>query len=314
MKYKDHDISYTEDEMQAMLKSSGCATMKEFFTRAEQTIADAQAKGTVMHFDNALKLVSEPKTIHTPAKTEKIIPRGIDLDPPSERADFEFAPAKKTDTHMKIALEGVSGSGKTYSSLLLAKTLAKGGKIAVIDTENNSAVLYNNLAKFDTLILRPPYEPNRYIQAIKLAEQKGYSVLVIDSISHMWTGSGGILESVEDITKTKDRRTAWRQMTPEYESFLEAVKNARMHIICTMRTKSKLLENEDANGKKVMTKSADEPVMRDGIEYEFTTVLDIHISHLATASKDRTSIFDTIKPSKITDETGNLFLKWLEGR
>jgi hypothetical protein len=323
VRYKTYDFEYTEDELTQMLSSSGLATRRALFDAAEKKMLEMQADGKVIVYHDALKLVSSASAPQKPV--EKIVPRGVDLtpNPPTltvevkedyggGREDFAFAPAKKTDTHMKIALFGSSGSGKTYSGLLLANTLAQGKKIAVIDTEDNSAALYTKLAKFDTLILRPPYSPDRYTQAIKMAAEAGYSVLLIDSITHLWTGSGGMLEEVDRVNATaRDKRAGWKFATPKYEAFLEAVKNAQMHIICTVRTKTKLLETEDDHGNKAFKKQNDEPIMRDGIEYEFTTVLDIDISHLAKASKDRTGIFDTIKPDYITTETGNLFLKWL---
>jgi hypothetical protein len=264
---------------------------------------------------------------------EKIVPRGVDVVSQTTervgtvkngsfgtktrtttvtREDFDFAPAKRTDTHMRIALFGTSGCGKTYSALLLAKTLAKGGKIAVIDTEDNSAALYDHITKFDTLILRPPYSPERYTKAIEMAVQKGYSALIIDSLTHVWTGEGGILDIVGKTNKVeKDQREGWRNATPRYEHLLETIKTSPIHTICTVRTKTKLLENKET---KKLEKHNDEPIMRDGIEYEFTTVLDIDISHLARASKDRTEIFDTIEPQYITEKTGQLFLNWLEGK
>lgn len=329
MKYKTYEFEYTEDELAQMLKSSGLATRKELFDMAEKKMFDMQREGKVVVFSNALKLVSDFPSIHKETPKERIVPRGVDVeekptiptpkvtvtfeDEDEGREDFAFAPARKTDTHMKIALFGSSGSGKTYSGLLLASTLAQGKKIAVIDTEDNSAALYTKLAKFDTLILRPPYSPERYTKAIKMAEEAGYGVLLIDSATHLWTGSGGMLEMVDQVNMTaRDKRAGWKYATPKYEAFLEAIKNAQMHVICTVRTKTKLLETEDEHGSKSFKKSNDEPIMRDGIEYEFTTVLDIDISHLAKASKDRTGIFDTIKPEYITSETGKLFLKWLE--
>jgi hypothetical protein len=324
VKYKTYEFEYTEEELDQMIASSGLKTRKDLFDMAEKKMFEMQRDGKVVVFQNALKLVSDFPSIHNAKPTEKVVPRGVDIEPPTLkvevkeicntdiREDFAFAPAKKTDTHMKIALFGSSGSGKTYSGLLLANTLAQGKKIAVIDTEDNSAALYTKLAKFDTLILRPPYSPDRYTQAIKMAEQAGYGVLLIDSATHLWTGSGGMLEMVDRTNATSnDKRAGWKYATPKYEAFLEAVKNAKMHVICTVRTKTKLLETEDEHGSKKFKKSNDEPIMRDGIEYEFTTVLDIDITHLAKASKDRTGIFDTVLPEYITEETGKLFLKWL---
>ena len=83
---------------------------------------------------------------------------------------------------------GSAGSGKTYSSILLAKGLTKGdlSKVAIIDTENGSADLYADLGNYNVLSLAPPYTPENYIKAIELCEKEGMEVIIIDSISHAW--------------------------------------------------------------------------------------------------------------------------------
>ena len=68
--------------------------------------------------------------------------------------NFTFTKAERKKAKLKLNLNGPSGSGKTYSALTMASGL--GSKVAVIDTENESASLYANEFKFDTLPLRPP--------------------------------------------------------------------------------------------------------------------------------------------------------------
>ncbi len=87
---------------------------------------------------------------------------------------------------MRLALAGASGSGKTYSSLLIAYGMtADWSKIAVIDSENCSADLYAHLGNYQVLTL-DNYSPETYIEAISICEQAGAEVIIIDSISHCW--------------------------------------------------------------------------------------------------------------------------------
>jgi len=95
---------------------------------------------------------------------------------------FQFQKASRAQTYLKIGVDGPTGAGKTYSSLLLA--LGIGGKVAVIDTERGSAANYANLGDFGHGVLGPPYTPEKYIDAIDAACAAGFNVLVIDSISH----------------------------------------------------------------------------------------------------------------------------------
>jgi hypothetical protein len=120
---------------------------------------------------------------------------------------MQFEKAARKKAKLRLALTGPSGSGKTYGALQIAKGI--GGKIAVIDTEKGSASLYTHLAEFDVLELAPPFTPERFIEAVKAAEAGGYSTLIIDSITHEWSGSGGCLELVDQVARAKFKGNSW---------------------------------------------------------------------------------------------------------
>lgn len=221
-----------------------------------------------------------------------------------------FKKATRSQVKLKLANTGPSGSGKTLSALLLAKGL--GGKIAVIDTENGSASLYADKIDFDTMTITPPYTTEKYIEAINGAVKAGYGVLVIDSITHAWSGEGGLLSQKEQLdSRGGNSYTNWAKITPKHEAFLGAILHSDIHLIATMRSKQDYVL-ADKNGKQVPQKVGMAPQQRDGAEYEFTTVFDIAMNHEAVASKDRTGLFDG-KIFKIGAETGEMFLKWLDG-
>lgn len=218
-----------------------------------------------------------------------------------------FKKAERKQAKLRLALAGPSGSGKTYSALLLAQGL--GGRIAVLDTEHGSASLYADLVDFDAMELHAPYSPERYIEVIVAAELAGYDTLIIDSYSHEWTGSGGCLEQNETVAHQKFRGNtwaAWNETTPRHRKLTDKILTSSMHIICTMRSKTETVQGE---GKKIL-KLGMKSEQRDGTDYEFTVVLDLtHDGHTATASKDRTKLFD--QPELISEETGKRLLSWL---
>lgn len=226
---------------------------------------------------------------------------------------MKFEKAMRKKAKLRLALTGPSGSGKTYSALLVAKGI--GGRIAVIDTEKGSASLYSDVAEFDVLELDPPFSPERFIEAISAAEQAGYDSLIIDSITHEWGGVGGCLELVDTIAKTKYRGnswSAWSDINPRHRAFLDAILRSSMHIIATMRSKTETAQVEE-NGRKKVAKLGMKSEQRDGVEYEFTTVLDIgHETHHAIASKDRTKLFSNADPVILSEQTGKQLLLWLE--
>lgn len=226
---------------------------------------------------------------------------------------MKFEKAMRKKAKLRLALTGPSGSGKTYSALLIAKGI--GGKIAVVDTEKGSASLYSDIADFDVLELEPPFSPERFIEAINAAEQAGYDTIVIDSITHEWGGVGGCLELVDTIAKTKFRGnswSAWSEINPRHRLFLDAILRTSMHVIATMRSKTETAQVEE-NGRKKVAKLGMKSEQRDGVEYEFTTVLDlVHETHHANATKDRTKLFSNSDPIILSEDTGKKLLEWLE--
>ena len=229
-----------------------------------------------------------------------------------------FKKAERTQARLKIALTGPSGSGKTFSALLIAAGIGK--RIAVIDTENKSASLYAGMDKgplagleFDTLEIDPPYTIAKYVEAIEAAERDGYDVLVIDSISHAWAGEGGLLDKkgALDQRAGSNSYTNWAPITKEHELFKARLLNSDLHLICTMRSKQDYILEVNDKGKSQPKKVGLAPIQRDGMEYEFTTVLDLAMDHHAVASKDRSGLFDgeVFKPTK---DTGKKLLAWLK--
>lgn len=226
--------------------------------------------------------------------------------------EMTFRKAERKKARLRLALCGVSGSGKTYSSILLAKGL--GGKIAMIDTENGSGELYAHIADYDVLTITAPYSPEKYVDAIKAAEKAGYTTVIIDSLSHAWVGIGGILDMHDKATeasRSKNSYTAWRDVTPAHNALVDAILTSPLHIIATMRSKTAYESQKNETGKVTPVKVGLAPVQRDGMEYEFTVVLDLSTEkNIATASKDRTQLF-TGKYVKISEETGTQLLNWL---
>lgn len=224
-----------------------------------------------------------------------------------------FKKAERKKAKLRLALSGASGAGKTWGALLIAQGL--GGRIAVIDTEKGSASLYSHLCDFDVLELEAPYAPESFIYAMQVAEKEGYDTLIIDSITHEWSGKGGCLELVDDIAKSKYRGnswSAWNEVTPRHRAFLDAMMQTKMHVIATMRSKTETVQQESITGKKSVVKLGMKAEQRDGTDYEFTTVLDIiHDGHYAVASKDRTGLFTDKDPTIITTKTGAMLGEWL---
>lgn len=217
--------------------------------------------------------------------------------------------AERRRAKLRLGLVGPTGSGKTMSALQLAFGL--GGKVGLIDTENGSGDLYADVGDYDIIPLNAPYTVQKYRDALREFEEAGYDTIIIDSLSHAWVGEGGLLDKQGRIAaKGGNSYTAWREITPEHNRLVEQILRSPAHIIATMRVKTEYVLETNDKGKQVPRKVGLAPVQRDGLEYEFTVVLDIEANHVATAGKDRTRLFDGWA-DRISPETGKKLLAWL---
>jgi hypothetical protein len=216
--------------------------------------------------------------------------------------------ANRKQAKIKMGIMGVSGGGKTMSALLIAFGITQDwNKIAVIDSENQSSHLYAHLGSYKVLNLEPPFTPERYIQAIEVCEKAGIEVIILDSISHEWEGRGGILDIHSNMAGNSF--TNWSKLTPRHNSFVEKMLQSNCHIIATIRSKQDYVLNEK-NGKQIPEKVGLKGVTRDGMDYEFTLVLEVDIKHNAIASKDRTGIFVGKPEFRVTFDTGRIISEW----
>lgn len=222
---------------------------------------------------------------------------------------MQLRKATRKQAKIRLGLSAVSGGGKTYSAILIAKGLCGDlSKVAVIDTENGSADLYAHLGDYNVLPLTAPFSPERYVEAIRSCERAGMEVIIIDSISHEWDGKGGCLEIVESLGgKYQD----WAKVTPRHQAFIDAILQSPSHIITTVRRKQDY-EMTKVDGRVKVEKGGLKEITREGFEYELTINLELDTRHNATASKDRTNLFAG-KPAFVPSEkTGEMIAQWCE--
>ncbi len=206
---------------------------------------------------------------------------------------------------MKLAINGCAGSGKTMSALTIARGLTGDyAHCAVVDCEN-SAELYSDLGPYKVIRIEPPFSPDRYIKALKMCIDAGIQCVIMDGISPCW-------EYLLDYHASLPGNafSNWKFVNPLHQSLMDAIMQADVHIICTVRSKQEYVLTDKGNGKLVPEKVSMKPIQRDQVEFLFTLVLDMDISHRATATKDRTGLFMGVSPFIPTEDTGRSILSW----
>lgn len=191
---------------------------------------------------------------------------------------IEFKEAVRENIKGLVMLAGGTGSGKTYSALLLARGLVgPEGRIAGVDTEAGRMKFYANLTPFDHADMAPPFAPTRFIEVIDQAEAAGYDALIIDSFTHVWSGEGGVTDMAEQ-SELKTGRAGlhnWAKPKGQHKKLVNRILRSRMHIIFCCRAHEKVEQVKRGNKTEIVSKGW-QPICERDFPYEMTlsAVLD----------------------------------------
>jgi hypothetical protein len=224
---------------------------------------------------------------------------------------MQLQKATRKKVKIKMGISSPTGFGKTYSALLLAYGITGDWtKIAVIDSENDSAQLYSDLGEYFTIPMQPPYTVDKFVQAVKTCIDGGIELVIVDSTYHYWHGKGGLLEYNNSLG---GRYQDWAKTNPLYAKWLDTILQTPVHFICTSRKKQAYEMSKDSSGKTIVEKKGMEDEIRSGFDYEMTLAFTItNDKHMVECAKDRTRLFAGKQEFIITPETGQLIKQWCE--
>jgi len=207
---------------------------------------------------------------------------------------LNIVPAERDAARLVIGLSGLSGEGKTYSAIMLAYGLAgyDAKKVGFIDTENKRGRLYANILrnhpthptqdKFWIADLEPPFTPARCAQAIKdfndfraSKGDPGIEVLVFDSVTHEYEGTGGVMEIAElqALGNGPKKRPNWALAKKLHKEFMNVLLQSNAHVIPCIRAREKGREKM-VEGKKVFEMDGvPSPIQERNFMFEMTASL-----------------------------------------
>lgn len=241
-----------------------------------------------------------------------------------------------------IMLEGLTGKGKSGTALMLAYGLAGGfqrewteeeqqeiwQKIYAVDTEHRSLNLMIGIpasfgGKFHRFYAAPlsaqeGYAPTHYLQRREIAVQNGAQVWIGDSITHMWTGQGGVLDRVNQIQNDKARKnpnkwSAWGEpeIVQEKSALIESIRHPQVHNITTVRVKEKF-ESQSEDGQTKVVSLGEQQMQQADLKYEPDLVLHMEqaghaeqgkVTHpMVRVIKSRYAIFNEGETYNLTPE------------
>jgi hypothetical protein len=214
---------------------------------------------------------------------------------------FEVKRAKRQRRPLKVCLEGLSGTGKTYTMLRLMFEMKRRGigkRIVVGDSENESAGLYDGLLvdgerwEFETVAIpRDKQTPAGYTELYRFLVGEGFDLIGIDSMTHAWHGALNRIDQIAAAGPKNDKHSAWAKVTPEQQEMIQTLTDTRAHLVCTMRVKGEY-ERVEENGRTKIKKVGMKADQRDNTDYEFDAVVrldkgDLPTDHVAAVEKVR---------------------------
>jgi hypothetical protein len=238
---------------------------------------------------------------------------------------FTVVPAVRHQQPARIAITGPSNAGKTFTSLTFARELAgPDGRVVVADTNRGQALDYAPADpanpgprefRFDHCRIEGSYSPALIPDLIAQFTAEGAPVLVIDGMSPFWSGTDGMLELVDRLSGTKNDKftSGWNAARPVEKRMLDALLGYPGHLIVTMRVKTDYVIEKNDAGKNAPRKIGLKPEQRDGLDYEFATVITLDTSHRATFETSTCPALVDLIVDKPGADLARAYAEWLSG-
>lgn len=218
----------------------------------------------------------------------------------------------------RALFQGPQGSGKTWTMLNVARLLAGPDNYVIgIDTEKESMLTYADVFRFKHLPWRPPYDPGELTVVLDQLATKSPrdlgrplgpdDVVIIDSFSHFWMGTGGTL----DIANGRVQG-GWDKARPIQNALVDQILAMPCHVLLGARMKNTVLVSD--GGKTIenvgltITQDAD-------LGYELNVVVQMDMQHNATVMKSRTPAVPVgrVYPGGYEKKLAEDYAEWLEG-
>lgn len=232
---------------------------------------------------------------------------------------FEIKRATRVGIRPLIGIYSESGCGKTYSALLLARGMVgPSGKIVMVDSESGRGSLYADVIPggYDTLEIRQPFSPARYVDAIDAVENSKADIGIIDSASHSWEGVGGVLDMAAEI-EAKSGKTGlhcWKTPKLEHAKFMLRLLQSSVPWIVCLRAKYKSRQTKVDGKTQIIKDEATSPIHDEAFIYEMTVHFEILQNHTIIVTKashpELRKCFPTDKSEPISIKHGELLAKW----
>lgn len=223
--------------------------------------------------------------------------------------------AVREETKILLSISGLTGSGKTCSSLKVARGMVgPDGLIGFLDTDNKRSRHFADRNQFDVIDMTAPYSPLRHIEQISKFEAAGYKLAIIDTMSHEWMGPGGICDMAEKNEARMGRAglAPWKRPKSDHAKLMYHILSSPMSFIFCCRVKNKSIQRKKPDGKSEIVRTGLLPVQEGDFMSEMTvSILLDEKTNLPTLTKCPEDLVDAIPlDERLSIATGEALMKW----
>jgi len=231
--------------------------------------------------------------------------------------DFVIKKATRQGVKPLVGIYGESGTGKSYSALLLARGLVgPTGRIVVADTESGRGELYSDVLPggYEVVPFGSPFSPERYIAVVESIEKSGAGVGIIDSASHEWEGIGGVLDmaSQNEEKSGKPGLHCWKGPKMAHARFMLKLLQSPIPWIVCLRAKHKSRQVKENGRTAIIKDDFTTPIQADDYIFELLVHGEVMQDHSFRLTKsnhpDLAKCFPTSGP--ITIAHGEALARW----
>lgn len=243
---------------------------------------------------------------------------------------------------ISIGLSGGSGSGKTYTALMLASGMADamGGSentpFALADTENRRGLHYRDqfpqilehyidFSPYSRTGKLVGYPPERWIDLYDAVEEAGVPVMVVDSFSHGWEGINGVLDQQvqildrlvseaqarnrggQEVNPDRFNMLSWAEIKPKYRRLINRIIRSKVHTILCTRAKPVIQKMQKIDGKWVETNARKTKTRRADVPWDVAADGDLIFEMTAMAILDHEHPGCPRYQIKVADQFKRLF-------
>lgn len=234
---------------------------------------------------------------------------------------YQIRPAQRSEAKPLIGFYAESGCGKTWSSLMLARGfVGPSGAIVMLETEAGRGEVFADVLPggYSVCSMREDFSPRNYGEALTAIEAARPAALIIDSASHEWEASGGVLAmAAQNQAEGKKGPLVWQTPKLDHQRHfvLRLLGTPIPLVIICMRAKYPMKESIKGGQKEWVRAEIVEPVQSDGILYELMIHGWIDKDHRFHGTKyTRDDLKGVIRDGEpISIKTGEALAEWARG-